>query len=235
MAFAVMAIPLFFGQPEIFGASGRRLATPRFLGIQFDDAHNFLVLAAVVFALLGLFVVWLRRGAFGRRLVALRDSPAASVTVGVNLVWTKLLVFALAAAMAGLAGGLLGMYRGTVGTMDFAMLLGIPFLLLLVVGGVGTVSGALIGGVSTVLLLIVQDEVSFVVFGVSVLVALTRIGPGLAAVGAGRNPEGIVAAFGRERPARDAAAPRPGVPRPGPAGAAAETVGRPRASSSRAG
>ena len=197
MAFAVMAIPLFLGQPEIFGASGRRLATPRFLGIQFDDAHNFLVLSAVVFALLGLFVVWLRRGAFGRRLVAVsRDSPAASVTVGVNLVWTKLLVFALAAAMAGLAGGLLGMYRGTVGTMDFAMLLGIPFLLLLVVGGVGTVSGALIGGVSTVLLLIVQDEVSFVVFGVSVLVALTRIGPGLAAVGAGRNPEGIVAAFG---------------------------------------
>ena len=235
MAFAVMAIPLFLGQPEIFGASGRRLATPRFLGIQFDDAHNFLVLSAVVFALLGLFVVWLRRGAFGRRLVALRDSPAASVTVGVNLVWTKLLVFALAAAMAGLAGGLLGMYRGTVGTMDFAMLLGIPFLLLLVVGGVGTVSGALIGGVSTVLLLIVQDEVSFVVFGVSVLVALTRIGPGLAAVGAGRNPEGIVAAFGRERPARDGAAPRPGVRRPGPAGAAAETVGRPRASSSRAG
>ena len=200
MAFAVMAIPLFFGQPEIFGASGRRLATPRFLGVDFDDAHNFLILAAVAFALVGFFVVWLRRGAFGRRLVALRDSPAASVTVGVNLVWTKLLVFALAAAMAGFAGGLLGMYRGTVGTMDFAMLVGIPFLLLLVVGGVGTVSGALIGGVSTVLLLIVQDEVSFVVFGVSVLVALTRIGPGLAAVGASRNPEGIVGQLTRDRP-----------------------------------
>jgi branched-chain amino acid transport system permease protein len=126
MAFAVMAIPLFFGQPEIFGASGRRLATPRFFGIDFDDAHNFLVLAAVAFALLGFFVVWLRRGAFGRRLVALRDSPAASVTVGVNLVWTKLLVFALAAAMAGFAGGLLGMYRGAVGTMDFAMLASAP-------------------------------------------------------------------------------------------------------------
>ncbi len=179
--------------------------------------------------------MWLRRGAFGRRLVALRDSPAASVTVGVNLVWTKLLVFALAAAMAGLAGGLLGMYRGTVGTMDFAMLLGIPFLLLLVVGGVGTVSGALIGGISTVLLLIVQDEVSFVVFGVSVLVALTRIGPGLAAVGAGRNPEGIVAAFGRDRPARDPGAPRPGVGPSGRVGGPAETAGRPRASSSRAG
>jgi branched-chain amino acid transport system permease protein len=195
MAFAVMAIPLFFAQPEIFSSSGRKLATPRFLGIDFGDAHNFLVLAAVVFAVVGLFVVWLRRGAFGRRLIALRDSPAASATVGVNLVRTKLTVFALAAAIAGLAGGLLGMYRGTVGTMDFQMLVGIPFLLLLVVGGVGTVSGALIGGMSSVLLLMVQDEVTFVVFGVSVLVALTRIGPGLAALGASRNPEGIVAAF----------------------------------------
>ena len=198
MAFAVMAIPLFFAQPEILG-DGTRLATPRFLGIDFNDAHNFVVLAAVVFALLGLFVVWLRRGRFGRRLIALRDSPAASATVGVNLMWTKLLVFALAAAMAGLAGGLLGMFRGTIASTDFVMLAGIPFLLLLVVGGVGTVSGALIGGVSTVLLLIVQDEVTFVVFGVSVLVALTRIGPGLAAVGASRNPEGLVTQLGRDR------------------------------------
>jgi ABC-type branched-subunit amino acid transport system permease subunit len=70
------------------------------------------------------------------------------------------------------------------------------------VGGVGTVSGALIGGISTVLLLIVQDEVSFVIFGVSVLVALTRIGPGLAALGVSREPEGIVAQLQRETPWR---------------------------------
>jgi branched-chain amino acid transport system permease protein len=199
MAFAVMAVPLFFAQPEIFGASGRRLATPSFLGIDFADAHNFLVLAAVAFALVGLFVVWLRRGAFGRRLIALRDSPAGSAALGVNLVWTKLLVFALSAAMAGFGGGLFGMFRGTAGSMDFEMLAGITFLLLLVVGGVGTVSGALIGGLSTVALLIVQDEVTFVLFGVSVLVALTRIGPGLAAFGASRNPEGIVSVLGRPR------------------------------------
>jgi branched-chain amino acid transport system permease protein len=206
MAFAVMAIPLFFDQPEILGTNGRNLATPRFFGIDFGNPANFVVLAAVAFALLGLFVVRLRRGRFGRRLLALRDSPAASATIGIDLVRTKLLVFALAAAMAGFAGGLLGTFRGTVGSTDFAMLLGIPFLLLLVVGGVGTVSGALIGGISTVLLLIVQDEVSFVVFGVSVLVALTRIGPGLAALGASRNPEGVVTQLGREKgPASESA------------------------------
>ena len=86
MAFAVMAIPLFFAQPEILGTDGRKLATPRLFGIDFDDPSNFVVLAAVAFAVVGLFVVWLRRGRFGRRLLALRDSPAASATIGVNLV-----------------------------------------------------------------------------------------------------------------------------------------------------
>ncbi len=64
MAFAVMAIPLFFAQPEIFGAAGRKLATPRIFGVDFDDTHNFLVLAAVLFALLGLV-----RGVAAARLV----------------------------------------------------------------------------------------------------------------------------------------------------------------------
>src|SRR5262249_51480828 len=202
----------FSAQAETFGASGRGLATPSFLGIDFGDAQNFLVLAAVAFALVGLFVVWLRRGALGRRLIAMRDSPAASATLGVDLVRTKLLVYALSAGMAGFGGGLLGMFRGTTGSKDFEMLVGIPLLLLLVVGGVGTVSGALIGGLGTVALLTLQDEVTFVVFGVSVLVALTRIGPGLAAFGASRNPEGIVSAFGRPRRRRRRSTPSERVP-----------------------
>ena len=45
---------------------------------------------------------WLRRGRFGRRLVAMRDSPAACATLGVNLFSTKLAVFAISAAIAGL-------------------------------------------------------------------------------------------------------------------------------------
>ena len=45
MAFAVMAIPLFFAQPEIFGTNGRKLATPRLLGIDFDRPANLLVFA----------------------------------------------------------------------------------------------------------------------------------------------------------------------------------------------
>ena len=68
MAFAVVAAPLFFSQPEVYGAGGRRLAKLSFLGIDFNNADNFLIAATVIFAVLALFIVWLRRSAFGRRL-----------------------------------------------------------------------------------------------------------------------------------------------------------------------
>src|SRR5262249_57116236 len=84
---------------------------------------------------MAIFVVWLRRGRFGRRLIALRDSEAACATLGVNRFGTKLAVYTLAAAMAGFAGALLRMQRGTAATQDFALFgpLAIPIGLLIVV------------------------------------------------------------------------------------------------------
>jgi branched-chain amino acid transport system permease protein len=193
LAFGVMAIPLFFNQPEVFGATDAHIATLSIFGINFNDASTFLIAMTVIFALMALFLVWVRRGRFGRRLIALRDSPAASATVGVNLVGTKLAVFALSAAIAGFAGGLLGMFRGTAGAMDFQItdVLAIGALLLLVVWGVSTTSGALFGGIASVLLVILQADVTWIIFGVSVFVTITRIGPGLASFSVVQSPEGV--------------------------------------------
>ena len=104
---------------------------------------------AVVFVMLAWFVVALRRGEFGRRLQAMKDSPAACTTVGLDLTRTKLQVFALAAAIAGIGGFLMAGWKGTVGKDDFSLLTGalsaLPVLLLAVVGGITVVSGAMIG------------------------------------------------------------------------------------------
>ena len=200
LAFATLAIPIFFNQPEIFGANGARITTLSMLGINFNDTNTFLLATTIIFSLLALFVVWLRRGRFGRRLIALRDSPAASATIGVDLVGTKLAVFALSAAMAGFAGGLLAMYRGTAGSMDFTVVdvLAVGALLLLVVWGVGTVTGALFGGIASVLLVIIQNDVTWIVFGISVFVTITRVGPGLASFSVVRSPEGVAVDAGQQ-------------------------------------
>src|SRR5690606_4942556 len=92
------------------------------------------------------FVVWLRRGPFGRRLLAMKDSPAACATLGMNLTVTKLQVFVVSAALAGLGGALLAGLQGTATPSDYEVLRGLPILLLAVAGGISMVSGSLVGG-----------------------------------------------------------------------------------------
>jgi branched-chain amino acid transport system permease protein len=187
-----MAEKLFFDQPEIFGAgAGNEIRRIELFGHQFTDQREYLLLCTAVFGLMAIGVIALRRSAYGRRLVALRDSEAASATLGVNLMTLKLSVFGLSAAMAGFAGAMLGMQRGTAGTQDFTMLLGLPIVLLVVVGGVSTVAGALIGGFNFILFRIITDT-----FDYSWLSSLELLGPGLLALTVATNPNGASVGLG---------------------------------------
>jgi ABC-type branched-subunit amino acid transport system permease subunit len=176
LAFARMAESLFFDQPEVFGNGAQPVPRLSVFGYRFTDQRNYLLLVTAVFGVMAIGVVWLRRGRFGRRLIALRDSEAACATLGVNRFRTKLAVYTLAAAMAGFAGALLGMQRGTAATQDFQLLspLAIPIVLLIVVGGVETVSGALIGGTTYILFVVMKEnfDTSWLVW-VGVIVGLT--------------------------------------------------------------
>ena len=87
------------------GVSIGRIVIP---GVNFgSDSAEFLLVTGF-FVLAALLVLAIRRSLFGRRLVALNDSPAAYATVGLNIGFTKVAVFAIAAGMAGLAGALYG-------------------------------------------------------------------------------------------------------------------------------
>jgi branched-chain amino acid transport system permease protein len=160
IAFVRMAESLFFDQPEVFGNGAQPVPRLSIFGYRFTDQRAYLLLVTGIFGAMALFVVWMRRGRFGRRLVALRDSEAASATLGVSAFWTKLAVYGVSAAMAGFAGALLGGQRGTAATQDFALLglLAIPIVLLVVVGGVETVSGALFGGFLFILFPVIKDN-----------------------------------------------------------------------------
>jgi branched-chain amino acid transport system permease protein len=192
MAFAVMAENLFFSDSRVFGGAGTApVARMKLPGISFESERAYVMLLAVVFALVGTLVLALRRGPFGRRLAAMKDSPAACATLGLNLTVTKLAVFTFSAAIAGLGGALFGGLRQSAGQTDFIMFQSLPILLLVVIGGVTAVTGALVGGLLlSVLFPVVQETVPS-------LRDLVFLGTGLAGVSLGRNPDGLAIDVGQ--------------------------------------
>ncbi len=210
IAFARLAEFVLFDQPEAFGNGARRIAPLRILGFDFSQPFSILgihfgsdvgmlFLSTALFGVVGMVVVLLRRAPLGRRLVAMRDSPAGCATMGMNVTRTKLVVFAISAAIAGFGGGLFGVLLGSASTTDFQMLNGLPYLLLIVFGGVSVVSGALagafvLGGVQTWLIQLFPNVVINVFAAVrfNLLQVVQRLGAGSLGIAIGRQPAGVI-------------------------------------------
>src|SRR5207248_2061650 len=117
--------------------------------LSLKSADAFLIAVTVLFALLGIGLIAIRRSSYGRRLAALKDSPAACATLGMNVVRLKLSVFMLSAAIAGVGGALMSAQLGSVNLERFDIFLSLTLIMLTVVGGIGYVSGGLFGGILT--------------------------------------------------------------------------------------
>jgi len=110
------------------------------------DYWHFTVFAVIVFALLGLAVVNLRRGATGRRFLAVRANERAAAAAGIDVARTKMLGFAIASALAGV-GGIMQAYRlGAVQVESYSLFAGLAILAFAYLGGITSVWGAIIGG-----------------------------------------------------------------------------------------
>jgi ABC-type branched-subunit amino acid transport system permease subunit len=142
-----------------------------------------------MFVICGLGMVALRRGPFGRRLQAMKDSPAACATLGIDLTRTKLAVFALSAGLAGLGGALLAGQKVSFDATTFDPTTSLVVLLMVVAGGVAMVSGALLGAL---LYASFDFWVQVVPSGVKELVNnLVIMAPGLIGISLARNPNGL--------------------------------------------
>jgi len=145
---------------NIFTGGGLFVPRPNWFGIDFRISNsNYMVFLAVVFALIGLGLVALRRSTYGRRLAAMKDSPAASATLGMSLVKMKLSVFALSSAIAGVGGVLYAAQQGASDENSWVITASLPLVLLTVVAGVGYVSGAFAGGILTGVFFVMLGDV----------------------------------------------------------------------------
>jgi branched-chain amino acid transport system permease protein len=158
-------------------------------GVKLGDPRSQMVIVVVLFVLVALFVMILHRSAFGRRLLAIRDSEAACATFGLNLLWARLSVFMLSAAIAGLGGAVYATQLSAITPSNFDFFSGLPIFMMVVVGGAGYVGGALFAGVGLqgFLPLMVRLWPSFAKF--------TTITPGLIGISLGKQPSGAAPQF----------------------------------------
>jgi branched-chain amino acid transport system permease protein len=157
-AFADAVATGFFADVHVFGSGGLTIGRIVLPGLSFGGDRAELFLVTGCFLGCAWLVLAVRRSLVGRRLVALNDSPAAFATVGLNVSATRVVVFAVGAAMAGLAGALYGTVEGVVGTSDFSVFAGVIFFLFVTTWSVRSVSGALLASLTYVVLANVWDN-----------------------------------------------------------------------------
>jgi branched-chain amino acid transport system permease protein len=189
--FTLPTFHLFGVQIALFDQSSVEAAGLRLFGRSLDDGRSLMVLAAAGLALATIGIAWLRRGRFGRALIALRDSEAAYATLGGNLLMTKVAVFALSAGIAGLGGAIYGMQQQSIIAIEFNFVAGLPLFLVAVIGGLGAIGDGLFTGTAYFGPLNLLTRVA--PWASSVVAIL----PGLAGVGLGRSPDGIAAQMRR--------------------------------------
>jgi branched-chain amino acid transport system permease protein len=143
-------------RPSVFGMASFNVGDtglPLFaewLGIAPDPMHRLmfiyyllLIFAAAVMLLLG----WLRRSTFGLAFEAIREDEVAAQAMGINRPLMKIIAYALAAMIAGVAGAFFAARQGFISPESFNPMESFTVLAIVVLGGMGSRLGVVIAAV----------------------------------------------------------------------------------------
>lgn len=126
------------------GVRGLKVPKAAWFGMPVSEYGRFLI----VLALCGL-AIWtarnLQASRVGRELDAVRLSPHAAQALGVSVGRVRLGAFALAAAYAGVAGGLQAIVVNFIDPVEFGVSAALRQITFIVVGGMGSVAGSVVG------------------------------------------------------------------------------------------
>ena len=117
---------------------------------EFDQATNLrpYFWAGLALVLVVLFVNFrLRDSRMGRAWIALREDEVAAASMGVPLVKTKLMAYAVGAAFGGISGAFLGAFLQSVNANQFQFGFSIFILAMVILGGLGSIWGVVVGAV----------------------------------------------------------------------------------------
>ena len=156
LAFGEIVKTIFLNTKEETFGGATGLSTPRY-------NREYLFIIAFIVVLIMLFIIQnLIRSKHGRAITAIRDSEIASRATGINVTKYKLLVFALSAFFAGIAGVLFSFSNYRVQCTKFDYNYSIEILVMVVLGGMGNITGGII---SSSLITILQVKLATLLSG----------------------------------------------------------------------
>jgi branched-chain amino acid transport system permease protein len=123
---------LFIPYPQIFNVI---LNSPQYM-------YYIVVAGGIVAAFV---TIRLRESRLGRQWMAMREDEDVAEVMGINLVQTKLLAFAIGASFGALAGGVWSARLGNIFPHSFNLLISINALAVIIIGGMGSIPGVIIG------------------------------------------------------------------------------------------
>ena len=144
-----------------YSASGVINAQPIvILGFAFDSPQRKYLIVLAIVALLALLAKNLVRSRIGRAWMAVRDMDVAAEVIGIRILRTKLIAFAISSFYCGVAGALYAFaYLGNVEPDGFNLDLSFRILFMVIVGGVGSVLGSFLGAAFITLVPVLLDVV----------------------------------------------------------------------------
>jgi branched-chain amino acid transport system permease protein len=124
------------------------IGRPHFFGYELLASDQvpwyYLIVAVSVFSVF--MIARLQGSRLGRAWMAMREDEIAAASMGIDLVRTKLLAFALGASFSGFGGALYASMLQFIDPFQFDFSISIMLLSMVILGGIGNIWGVLFGG-----------------------------------------------------------------------------------------
>lgn len=147
-AMTIVFFNFFNGQQKLINGTNGLTDFKRILGLSFTEERTkviFYILTVILLVIAYALCRWLTSGRFGRLLVAIRDDEPRVRFSGYNPTGFKVLVFAISAGLAGMAGAMFTLQTGIISPKAMDIAFSIEMVIWVAVGGRATLIGAIIG------------------------------------------------------------------------------------------
>ena len=123
------------------------IPAPKIFGFEFDTLTGKYYIVLVLTILVTIAAMRLIQSRTGRAISAIKSDQLVADVMGINVKLTKVMVFVIASAIAGLAGGFYAHYISFIDPNTFNYNKSIQILSMAILGGMGSIPGSIIGAI----------------------------------------------------------------------------------------